>query len=41
MRVVILGAGFAGLELATTLSEAAGDELDITLIDQRDAFVVG
>ena len=30
-RVVILGAGFGGLELATTLSEALGDD------DRRDA----
>jgi sulfide:quinone oxidoreductase len=39
--VVILGAGFAGLELTTRLSEAFGDELDIVLIDQNDAFVFG
>jgi sulfide:quinone oxidoreductase len=40
-RVVILGAGFGGLELATTLSEALGDEIDVTLIDKNDAFVFG
>jgi sulfide:quinone oxidoreductase len=40
-RVVILGAGFGGLELATTLSEAVGDDVDVTLIDQNDAFVFG
>src|SRR5437867_2237434 len=40
-RVVILGAGFGGLELATTLSEAVGDDFDIALIDQNDAFVFG
>ncbi len=40
-RVVILGAGFGGLELATTLSEALGDEVDVTLIDKSDAFVFG
>jgi sulfide:quinone oxidoreductase len=40
-RVVVLGAGFGGLELATTLSEALGDELDVTLIDRNDAFVFG
>ena len=40
-RVVILGAGFGGLELATTLSEAAGDEIDVALIDKGDAFVFG
>ena len=41
LRVVILGAGFGGLELATTLSEAVGDEVDVTLIDKSDAFVFG
>jgi sulfide:quinone oxidoreductase len=40
-RVVILGAGFGGLELASTLSEALGDEVDVTLIDKNDAFVFG
>ena len=41
LRVVILGAGFGGLELATTLSEAVGDDVDVILIDQNDAFVFG
>jgi sulfide:quinone oxidoreductase len=40
-RVVILGAGFGGLELATTLSEELGDQVDVTLIDRNDAFVFG
>ena len=40
-RVVVLGAGFGGLELATMLSEALGDEVEVTLIDQNDAFVFG
>ena len=40
-RVLILGAGFAGLELATMLSEAFGDDADVTLIDKSDAFVFG
>jgi sulfide:quinone oxidoreductase len=40
-RVLILGAGFAGLELATMLSEAFGDGIDVTLIDSNDAFVFG
>ena len=40
-RVVILGAGFGGLELASTLSEAVGDGVDVTLIDKEDAFVFG
>lgn len=40
-RVLILGAGFGGLELATTLSEIHGDALAVTLIDRSDHFVLG
>src|SRR3954470_2946043 len=40
-RVVILGAGFGGLELSTMLSEAFGGDLEVTLIDKTDAFVFG
>jgi sulfide:quinone oxidoreductase len=41
-RVLILGAGFGGLELATTLSETLGSErVDVTLIDRGEAFVFG
>jgi sulfide:quinone oxidoreductase len=40
-RVVVLGAGFGGLELTTMLSEAMGAEIDVVLIDQSDAFVFG
>jgi sulfide:quinone oxidoreductase len=40
MRIVILGAGFGGLELATMLS-SADQALDVTLIDKGDAFVFG
>ena len=40
-RVLVLGAGFGGLELATILSEALGDDVDVTLIDKGDAFVFG
>jgi len=40
-RVVILGAGFGGLELSTMLSEGLGDQVDVTLIDRNDAFVFG
>jgi len=39
--VLILGAGFGGLELATTLSESLGDDIDVVLIDEGDAFVFG
>jgi len=40
-RIVILGAGFGGLELSTLLSEAFGDGVDVTLIDSSEAFVFG
>lgn len=40
-HVLILGAGFAGLELATRLSSTLGDEVRITLVDQSDSFVFG
>jgi sulfide:quinone oxidoreductase len=39
--VLVLGAGFGGLELSTRLSEELGDEAQITLIDRADAFVFG
>ena len=40
-RVVVLGAGFGGLELSTMLSEAFGERLDLTMIDRNDSFVFG
>jgi sulfide:quinone oxidoreductase len=40
-QVVILGAGFAGLELAARLSESAAGEVDVTLIDQNESFSFG
>lgn len=40
-RALILGAGFGGLELATTLSEALGEKVEVTLIDKAEAFVFG
>ena len=39
--VLVLGAGFGGLELSTRLSEQLGDQVDVTLIDRADAFVFG
>jgi len=41
LRVVVLGAGFGGLELASILSESIGNDLDLTLIDQNDSFYFG
>jgi sulfide:quinone oxidoreductase len=40
-RVVVLGAGFGGLELCTLLSEALGEGVEVTLIDKNDSFVFG
>ncbi|HXW58456.1 MAG TPA: FAD-dependent oxidoreductase [Solirubrobacteraceae bacterium] len=40
-RVLILGAGFGGLELSTLLSETLGDNAGVTLIDRAGAFVFG
>jgi sulfide:quinone oxidoreductase len=40
-RVLILGAGFGGLELSTRLSLELADQVDVTLIDQSEAFVFG
>lgn len=40
-RVLILGAGFGGMELATLLSEALGEDANVTVIDKRDSFVFG
>jgi sulfide:quinone oxidoreductase len=41
MRIVVLGAGFGGLELTTRLSEAFGDAVDLVLIDRSDGFIFG
>jgi sulfide:quinone oxidoreductase len=40
-NVLILGAGFGGLELATRLSESLSDDVRVTLVDQNDSFVFG
>jgi sulfide:quinone oxidoreductase len=40
-RIIVLGAGFGGLELSTMMSEALGDGVDVTLVDKNDAFVFG
>ena len=41
MRIVVLGAGFGGLELAAVLSDEFGEDLDLTLIDAADSFIFG
>ncbi len=39
--IVILGAGFGGLELSARLSDALADQVQVTLIDKADGFVFG
>jgi len=41
MRVLILGAGFGGLELASSLDSALGTDVEVTLVDQAEGFVFG
>jgi sulfide:quinone oxidoreductase len=40
-QVVILGAGFGGLELSTLLCERLASDVEVTLIDQSEAFTLG
>jgi sulfide:quinone oxidoreductase len=40
-RVVVLGAGFGGLEIAAALAEGSGGEIEVTLIDKGEGFVFG
>ena len=41
MRVVVLGAGFGGLEVTTAVARELGDEADVVLIDRSPEFVFG
>ncbi len=41
MRIVVLGAGFGGLELTTLLSDELGDGHEVVLIDQGEGFIFG
>lgn len=40
-RILVLGAGFGGLELSTILAETFGDAVEVTLIDRGDSFHFG
>jgi sulfide:quinone oxidoreductase len=40
-RVVVLGAGFGGLELSSILSDEFAGELEVVLIDKSEGFVFG
>ena len=41
MKVLVLGAGFGGLELASRLSDSLGTRAEVVLIDKADDFVMG
>jgi sulfide:quinone oxidoreductase len=41
VRILVLGAGFGGLELTSRLSDRLGDDADIVLIDKTEDFVFG
>lgn len=41
MKVLVLGAGFGGLELTTMLSDELGDAADVVLIDMAERFIFG
>jgi sulfide:quinone oxidoreductase len=41
MRILVLGAGFGGLELTARLSAEFADDVEIVLIDQSESFVFG
>jgi sulfide:quinone oxidoreductase len=40
-HILVLGAGFGGLELTSILSNELGDSIKITLIDKNDSFIFG
>lgn len=40
-HILILGAGFGGLELSARLAEHLADDADVTLIDRNESFVFG
>lgn len=40
-KITVLGAGFAGMEFCTQISEAFSDQVQVTLIDASDSFVFG
>jgi sulfide:quinone oxidoreductase len=41
LRVLVLGAGFGGLEVTSRLAARCGDAVDITLIDAAEGFIFG
>ena len=41
MKVLVLGAGFGGLELTSMLSDRFGESIEILLIDKAEGFIFG
>ena len=41
MKILLLGAGFGGLELSSRLSEEFGESIEVTIIDRSAGFVFG
>src|SRR5487761_2766813 len=41
MRIVVLGAGFGGLEVSTRLADEFGEDVEVALVDQGEGFVFG
>jgi sulfide:quinone oxidoreductase len=40
-KILVLGAGFGGLELSPLLSESLGESVEVTLIDRSAHFMFG
>jgi sulfide:quinone oxidoreductase len=40
-KILVLGAGFGGLEISTLLSETLGESIEVALIDRNTHFVFG
>ena len=41
MKVVVIGAGFGGLGCARALSNPPMADMDVTIVDAKDAFTIG
>lgn len=41
VRILVLGAGFGGLELSNLVASACGDAVEVTLVDKAPGFVFG
>jgi len=41
INIIVLGAGFGGLEASTGLKRELGEEVSVTLVDKKDHFMAG